>query len=169
MNILFRHIRNSFLIGIFILIGCADYLSQSFVKEILGLEIVIEKKIFSFEESLNPSGEGFSFNQYKLYNINKCNIEKDGYPMKREFRKEWKIQEWQSSNLIKEEDLELIFNYRIQDDSMKKVINSFRESIKLDGNIISYYYKEDSGYIYSIHLFFLDYKNNELLIFEIIT
>lgn len=88
MNIIFRHRRNSFFIGIFILISCADYLSQSFIKEILGLEIVIQKKIFSFEESLNPSGEGFSFNKYKFYNSKKYNIEKDGCPTKREFRKE---------------------------------------------------------------------------------
>ncbi|WP_143392704.1 hypothetical protein [Flavobacterium psychrophilum] len=160
------------IVSILILSSCSSKINQHFIKETLGLNIRLKEKALSWHEDYTTQGEGFSMDVYSFENdkdLNGLAPLNQGYPISYELRKDWNISTWSNTPFDNEDVLDLLLNYKIDNKEVKLEINRIEKIIKTQNNYISYYYKENKGYIYSVDLYILDMEHKKLYICEIIT
>ncbi|AYN04567.1 hypothetical protein [Flavobacterium sp. 140616W15] len=155
----------------FVLVGCSNTTNQDYFNKTMGLNVEIKKKIFNSEDSINPQGEGFSMEviNYDKKDNDSLFINKDSYPISYDLRTDWKISKWQKTPLVNKNVLELLFNYNINDKSIKEELIKLKNVLNSNSNYVSYYFKESDGNVYAIDICVLDINNKKIYTCEIIT
>ncbi|MGQ2982035.1 hypothetical protein [Flavobacterium sp.] len=154
-----------FCITFLVVISCTTNSQQSFSLDSLGLEIIIKEKVFDWEDFHSPRGEGYTLEVYtfeKNENFEEKLLKSQSYPLSNDLRKNWQIRHWKANEVDNKYVLELLFNYKINDDEAKKEINNLERIVDNGDYVVAYYYKGFDDYIDSIDLFLLDFKNNKL-------
>jgi len=159
----------SLLASLVILMGCSPQtMDAEFYKHYLGVDILPLKEVFSYKEESAP-GEGFSYTIIQYKNEGKLDFKK-GYPIKDEYKQNWKVSEWKETPAIdNEKDFDIIFKYSINDKKIRTKIDEIKDIMKKKGNYYCYYYKKSSDYVESINLYIIDVEAKTLHVFNIET
>lgn len=157
---------------IFLLLCVVAYSCSSIVKTDiltnLGLDSKIKNKVFDWQDSHSPQGEGYNLEIYSLKTIRDVDI-KTEYPLNKENQRNWKVVTWKKGQIDNKDIYELLFNYRIVDGNAKNEIVNLKKILNDNNGYISYYYKDIDGYIYAVDFYFLDIKQKRLYRCSVIT
>jgi hypothetical protein len=149
------------LIG-FTFIACKNDYDKSFFNETLGLNIKSVESLYSWEELSSLQGEGLSIDIFTYTNVDDALLIKEPfiYPIDKD-NKIWKTYKWSKEPKTKEE-LELLYNYKIDNSIVQEKINEIITLIEKGKNYYSYYAKEVDDNQISIELYIVDDDNKKI-------
>lgn len=149
------------LIG-FTFIACKNDYDKSFFNNTLGLNIKNVESSYSWEELASLQGEGLSIDIFTYNTVDDVLvIEKPFiYPIDKD-NEVWKTYKWLKESKTKEQ-LELLYNYKIEDSIVQKKINKIIALIEKGTNYYAYYAKEVDSNQISIELYVIDDDNKKI-------
>lgn len=163
-------IKVGFLLSLLFIEGCLSKKSNSiFYKDVLGLNIATKSQEYYYKEAGAPN-EGFSFEIQSFTSKGGKYILGEGYPVFYDSKQGWNIFSWQPTPFNNENNaLDLVLKYDIADSVLKSHINEVKKLVANKGSYISFFYKNEGAYIYSIDCYLLDTINNRLFIIKVST
>jgi hypothetical protein len=85
-------------------------------------------------------------------------------------KQDWDVFKWQQTPFNnKNQALDLLFKYDVKDSLLKSHISTVKKLIANSGNYISFLYKKEDSFIYSIECYLLDLANGKIFIIKVST
>lgn len=156
------------LISLLVLVGCSPQnMDAKFYEEYLGINILPNKKTFSYQEE-SAQSEGFSFDIIEYKVDGKLDLKK-GYPKKDKYKQNWQVSEWKETPILDNKDFDIVLKYSIDNKNTKLKIDEIKSILEKRGNYYCYYYKKSSDYIEAIDLYIINSEAKILYVLNIET
>lgn len=141
-----------------ILFSCdLNEIDQSFISNVLGMNIRLNEEVFYIYEK-KPNGIEMRFEMYSYNILNENdNLIKDGYPKRQSIPDGWETIIWkQALSAEDEKRLDLLIQYDYEKSETKNKVLKMRRLIAQKENFYSYSYKEENEQITGMQLFVID-------------
>lgn len=153
--------KNNFIFlitSLILLNSCSSNLSQKKLTSQLGVNAKLEKNIYYWSTGDDLQGEGFEIclNNLKITDSVLINI---NYPIADLDKEGWLISTWKSTP-VDLDNFDLIFDYNIKNEAVKKNILEIEKSLKDKNNYYSYYYNyaKNTDVVIGIDLYVINLK-----------
>ncbi len=141
-----------------ILFSCdLNEIDQSFISNVLGMNIRLNEEVFYIYEK-KPNGIEMRFEMYSYNILNENdNLIKDGYPKRQSIPDGWETIIWkQTLSAEDEKRLDLLIQYDYEKSETKNKALKMRRLITQKENFYTYSYKEENEQITGMQLFVID-------------
>lgn len=168
-------IKGSFVL-LFLMFSCSDYIyNNQELKSILGVEVVIEKRIFSKMEWSGFQGEGYTINVYQLSDpIIQNFLDSNRYKVHPVLIDdlETKTEKWRKTPMTKkfEEVKFMVTRYFTKDEKVLEFQKVIEDKLNSEGTYFAFYYKGNSlDEANQVYFFLIDPISNRFYVVEATT
>lgn len=166
---------NTYVLVLFFLVGCGNFMyNNDELKDILGVDVKVQSKLYSYEEISGMQGEGYILNQYLLSDETVVQFkdlkDKQSFPKMNSYKKGWELLTWNNFSFYNSNILNLltVFEQHNNTELLEKV-RELKMDITQKDNFYSIFYKDSLNDPYAVEFYILNPHTKTLWVVNIIT